>query len=348
MRLGLMLGYSGSKASVPTELVIAAESLGYSTVWTAEAWGSDAVTPAAWILAKTKTIKAGTAIMQMSARTPAMTAMTAMTLDHLSEGRFIVGIGASGPQVVEGWYGQPYGKPIQRTKEYVSILKNIFSRKESLVHEGEHYQIPYRGDGAMGQGKPLKSIIHGTSSIPIYTGVATEKGVATAAEIADGCILVWMNPKKNDLWSSSLVKGFALSKNKNKSLDNFDLATVIRVSMGNDIDACRMKIKNTFALYIGGMGSRQKNFYNDYAKKLGYEEEARLIQDLFLSGEKEKAAQLVPDKLVDETSLVGSKKHVEEQLENWRQACSQHKIGSLIFSVSSRRELEFISNILLN
>lgn len=347
MKIGVMLGYSGSKASVPTELVLAAESLGYSSVWTAEAWGSDAVTPAAWILAKTNTIKAGTAIMQMSARTPAMTAMTAMTLNHLSEGRFIVGIGASGPQVVEGWYGEPYGKPIQRTKEYVSILKNIFLREQPLVHEGEHYQIPFRGEGAMGQGKPLKSILHRSSSIPIYTGVATEKGVATAAEIADGCILVWMDPKKTSLWSRSLNKGFALSMHKKKSLDNFDLATVIRVSMGDDMNACRMKIKNTFALYIGGMGSRQKNFYNDYAQRLGYVEEAKVIQDLFLSGEKDKAAQIVPDSLVDETSLVGPKKHVAAQLENWQQAYSEQKLGSLIFNVSSIDELKFISNILL-
>ncbi|MEC8148366.1 MAG: LLM class F420-dependent oxidoreductase [Pseudomonadota bacterium] len=347
MKLGVMLGYSGSRASAPTELVVAAEHMGYSSAWTAEAWGSDAVTPAAWILAKTKTIKAGTAIMQMSARTPAMTAMTAMTLDHLSGGRFIVGIGASGPQVVEGWYGQPYGKPILRTKEYVSILKKIFSRERPLVHKGEHYQIPNNGCGTTGQGKPLKSILHGSPTIPIYTGVATEKGVSTAAEIADGCILVWMDPKKISLWLSALNDGFHRSVDQNKSLANFDLATIIRVSMGDDIDACRMKIKNTLALYIGGMGSRQKNFYNEYAQKLGYAEEARLIQDLFLSGQKDKAAHAVPDKLVDETSLVGPKKHVAAQLENWQQVCSDQKIGSLIINTNSIDELEFISNILL-
>lgn len=347
MKLGVMLGYSGSRASIPMELVLAAESLGYWSVWTAEAWGSDAVTPAAWVLANTKTIKAGTAIMQMSARTPAMTAMTAMTLDHLSEGRFIVGIGASGPQVIEGWYGQPYGKPIQRTREYISIIREIFQRKNSLKHDGELYQIPFYGEGSTGQGKSLKSIIHGNPEIPIYTGVATDKGVSTAAEVADGCILVWMDPKKTDIWQPALQSGFRKCQNNNKSLSNFDLATIIRVSMGSDLEKCRLKIKNTFALYIGGMGSRQKNFYNNYAKRLGFEDEADKIQNLYLSGKKEEAAHLVPDQLVDQTSLVGPSSHIERQLELWKKAYLEGRIGSLIFSANNISELELISRRLL-
>ena len=346
MKLGLMVGYSGPKVSIPMDLVLEAERLGFDSVWTAEAWGSDAVTPVAWMLAQTSKIKAGTAIMQMSARTPSMTAMTAMTLDHLSGGRFMVGIGPSGPQVIEGWYGGAYGKPLTRTKEYISIMKKIFARKEPLMHSGEHYQIPFNGAGATGLGKPLKSIVHGNPDIPVYTGVATEKGVEVAAEYADGCFLVWMNPNRFDLWEPSLKRGNSRRESP-KSMKEFDFAPFVRMSMGEDIDKCRMGIKHGLALYIGGMGAREKNFYNDYTKRLGYEEEAKQIQDLYLSGKKNEAAAAVPDSYVDETSLVGPAGHIKEQLSEWKSASDRGEIGTIVLSASSKEELQLVAETLL-
>ena len=346
MKLGLMVGYSGPKVKIPMELVLEAEQLGFDSVWTAEAWGSDAVTPVAWMLAQTTKIKAGTAIMQMSARTPSMTAMTAMTLDHLSNGRFMVGIGPSGPQVIEGWYGDAYGKPLTRTKEYISIMKKIFERKEALMHSGEHYQIPFNGDGSTGLGKPLKSIVHGNPDIPVYTGVATKKGVEVAAEYADGCFLVWTNPNRFDLWEPSLERGFS-KRSDGKSMKNFDFAPFVRMCMGEDIDKCRMQIKHGLALYVGGMGAREKNFYNDYTKRLGYENEAKLIQDLYLSGKKNEAAAAVPDSYVDETSLVGPAGHIKEQLSEWRSASKRGEIGTIVLSASSKEELRLVAETLL-
>ena len=346
MKLGLMVGYSGPKVKIPMELVLEAEQLGFDSVWTAEAWGSDAVTPVAWMLAQTTKIKAGTAIMQMSARTPSMTAMTAMTLDHLSNGRFMVGIGPSGPQVIEGWYGDAYGKPLTRTKEYISIMKKIFERKEALMHSGQHYQIPFNGNGSTGLGKPLKSIVHGNPDIPVYTGVATKKGVEVAAEYADGCFLVWTNPNRFDLWEPSLERGFS-KRSDGKSMKNFDFAPFVRMCMGEDIDKCRMQIKHGLALYVGGMGAREKNFYNDYTKRLGYENEAKLIQDLYLSGKKDEAAAAVPDSYVDETSLVGPAGHIKEQLSEWRSASKRGEIGTIVLSASSKEELRLVAETLL-
>ena len=346
MKLGLMVGYSGPKVKIPMELVLEAEQLGFDSVWTAEAWGSDAVTPVAWMLAQTTKIKAGTAIMQMSARTPSMTAMTAMTLDHLSDGRFMVGIGPSGPQVIEGWYGDAYGKPLTRTKEYISIMKKIFERKEALMHSGQHYQIPFNGNGSTGLGKPLKSIVHGNPDIPVYTGVATKKGVEVAAEYADGCFLVWTNPNRFDLWEPSLERGFS-KRSDGKSMKNFDFAPFVRMCMGEDIDKCRMQIKHGLALYVGGMGAREKNFYNDYTKRLGYENEAKLIQDLYLSGKKDEAAAAVPDSYVDETSLVGPAGHIKEQLSEWRSASKRGEIGTIVLSASSKEELRLVAETLL-
>ena len=346
MKLGLMVGYSGPKVKIPMDMVLEAEQLGFDSVWTAEAWGSDAVTPVAWMLAQTTRIKAGTAIMQMSARTPSMTAMTAMTLDHLSGGRFMVGIGPSGPQVIEGWYGDAYGKPLTRTKEYISIMKKIFERKEPLMHSGEHYQIPFNGTGSTGLGKPLKSIVHGNPDIPVYTGVATKKGVEVAAEHADGCFLVWTNPNRFDLWEPSLERGFS-KRSDGKSIKNFDFAPFVRMCMGEDIDKCRMQIKHGLALYVGGMGAREKNFYNDYTKRLGYENEAKLIQDLYLSGKKNEAAAAVPDSYVDETSLVGPAEHIKEQLSEWRSASKRGEIGTIVLSANSKEELRLVAENLL-
>ena len=346
MKLGLVFGYSGAKVQIPMDLILEAEKIGYESVWSAEAWGSDAVTPIAWILAQTSRIKAGTAIMQMAARTPSMTAMTAMTLDQLSGGRFLLGIGPSGPQVAEGWYGQAYGKPLTRTKEYISIIRKILAREKSLTHEGEHYQIPFVGKGSTGLGKPLKSILHGNPKLPIYTGVVTEKGAQTAAEVADGAFLVWANPDKFDLFQPALERGFSKS-NDERSMENFDFAPFVRMVMGDDIDACRREIKSQFALYVGGMGAREKNFYNDYAKRLGYVDAAQEIQDLFLTGQKQQACDAVPDELIDDCCLVGPAEHIKEQLSRWKSAGSRGEIGTMVISATKPEELRLVAEELL-
>jgi F420-dependent oxidoreductase-like protein len=275
------------------------------------------VSPLAWIAAKTSKIRLGTAIMQMPARSPAMTAMTAMSLDGLSGGRFILGLGPSGPQVVEGWHGVAYGKPLTRTREYVSIVRQILRREAPLEHKGEHYQIPYAGAGASGLGKPLKSILHGRPELEIYTASIGPAGVACSAEVADGLIPVWMNPERFDLLEPHLEKGFAKAGG-GKSLADFDVAPFVTCVMGDDVEKCRMPVKGMLALYIGGMGARGKNFYNDYAKRLGYEEAAEKIQDLFLDGKKGEALAAVPDQLVDEIALLGPKERIVERLEAWK------------------------------
>jgi len=317
MRLGLVSGYSGSQMGLPMDLILAAESAGFDSVWTAEAYGSDAIVPLAWIAALTRKIKLGTGIVQMPARTPVMTAMTAMTLDALSGGRFILGIGPSGPQVVEGWHGVAYGKPLQRTREYIEIVRKVLAREVPVEHHGKEFQIPYTGPGATGLGKPLKSILHGRKDMQIYTASISPKGIALAAEIADGVIPVWMNPERWDLYAGPIKEGFAKAGG-NRSMENFDVAPFVNCVMGPDVEKCRMAVKGMLALYIGGMGARSKNFYNDYARRLGYEDEAGKIQDLYLTGKKGEAMALVPDKLVDEVALVGPKERIADRLKTWK------------------------------
>jgi len=320
MRLGLTAGYSGSQMSVNLDLIQEAERLGFDSVWTAEAYGSDAIAPLSWIGARTSRIRLGTAIMQMPARTPAMTAMTAMTLDALSGGRFLLGLGPSGPQVVEGWHGVAYGKPLTRTREYVAIVRQILAREAPLEFKGEIYQIPYTGPGASGLGKPLKSILHGRKDLPIYTASISPNGVTCSAEVADGLLPVWMSPERFDLFLPDLEKGFAKARaqGRQKSLANFDVAPFVTCVLGDDLEKCRMPVKGMLALYIGGMGARGKNFYNDYARRLGYEAEAVKIQDLYLAGKKAEAMAAVPDRLVDETALVGPKERIRDRIQAWK------------------------------
>jgi F420-dependent oxidoreductase-like protein len=317
MRLGLTAGYSGSTLSVNLPLVKEAEGLGFHSVWTAEAYGSDAITPLCWIGANTTKIKLGTAIIQMPARTPAMAAMTAMSLDHLSGGRFILGLGPSGPQVVEGWHGVAYGKPLTRTREYIAIVRKILAREVPVEFKGEHYQIPYTGSDATGLGKPLKSILHGRKDLPIYTASIGAKGIETSAEVADGLIPVWMNPERMDLLTPHLEAGFKKAAS-GKRREDFAIAPFVTCVVGDDLERCRMPVKGMLALYVGGMGARNKNFYNDYAKRLGYEAEAAKIQDLFLDGKKAEAMAAVPDKLVDEIALLGTKERIQERLGAWK------------------------------
>jgi len=317
MRLGLVTGYSGPKMQQTLDVILEAERLGFDSVWTGEAWGSDVISFLAFVGARTSRIKLGAGILQMQARTPAMAAMSAMTLDGLSNGRFIIGLGPSNPQVIEGWHGVPYGKPLQRYREYIAILRKILTRKERLQFDGQEYQIPYNGPDASGLGKPLKSILHGRPDMKIYTASIGPKGIALAAEIADGLLPVWMSPDWCDhYYRPHLEAGFAQAGG-GKSLENFDLAPYVTCVMGDDLDQCRAPVKASLALYIGGMGARSKNFYNSYVRNFGYEDLATMLQDLYLSGRKAEAQAAVPDELVDAVALVGPKERIGEQLTRW-------------------------------
>lgn len=344
IKLGLMLGYSGKKIEIPMEMVKQAEALGYDSVWTSEAYGSDAVTVASWILAQTEKIKVGTCIMQMPARTPAMAAMTAMTLSQLSNDRFIVGLGASGPQVVEGWHGVPYGKPITRTREYIQIMRKIMEREGPVEFDGEMYQLPTKAAGSTGLGKPLKSIMQGEPDIPIYTASVTPAGLACAAQVADGVFPIWMNPDNFSPLQPHLEKGFAKA-GKGKSLKGFDIAPGVAVIMGDDVDACRQPIKQHMSLYIGGMGAKGKNFYTTYATAMGYGDEAIKIQDLFLAGDKEAAAAAVPDALVDEVALVGSESRIRERAQAWKAAGEKGQVGTMMMHIYQPELLPIMADI---
>ena len=346
MKLGYMAGYSPAQVELPMEQIIEAERLGFDSVWTSEAYGSDALTPAAWVLAKTSRIRVGTAIVQMPARTPTCTAMSAMTLSEMSGGRFILGIGPSGPGVIEGWYGVAYGRPLTRTREYIEILRQVFARQAPLEHEGHHYQIPYKGTDAKGVGKPMKSILHSNYPIPIYTAAITPAGLECAGEIANGVFPIWMNPERFDLIGPYIEKGMTQSK-ENKSLADFDVAPLVNVVMGDDLDACRARVKSHLALYIGGMGPRGHNFYNDYASRMGYEAEAKTIQDLYLGGKKTAAVDAVPDQLVDDCALVGPAERIRERLGAWKEAGRQGHVGSLLVGGASVEALRVLAEELL-
>ena len=318
MRLGLGVGYSGGTVKLDSALVKDAERLGYDSVWTAEAYGSDAVTPLAFLAAVTHRIRLGTGILQLAARTPAMTAMTAMTLDHLSGGRLLLGLGVSGPQVVEGWHGQPFGRPLGRTREYVEIVRAILARRGPLVHHGVHYRIPYDGPDATGLGKPLRSILHGRPGLPIYLAAIGPRNVALAAEVADGWLPIFFSPTRAALFRPALDEGRA--RRAPERSPAFDVAPMVVVAMGPDVAACRARVKPRLALYVGGMGARGRNFYFDLACRYGYEEAATRVQDLYLAGRREEAALAVPDGLVDEVALCGPRDRLKERLALWRDA----------------------------
>jgi len=314
MRLALNLNYSGASMALDMAKILEAERLGYDSVWSAEAYGSDAVTPAAWIAARTERIHVGTAIMQIPARTPAMTAMTAMTLDALSGGRFRLGLGVSGSQVAEGWHGQAFGKPLRRTREYVEIVRAILRREKALEFRGEYYQIPYAGADATGLGKPLRSILHGREDLPIYLAAVGPRNVALAAEIADGWIPVFFSARRMSMFREWLDEGFRAG---GRAPRDFDVMPMVPVVVGDDLDACRAAVKPRLALYVGGMGARGRNFYNDIARRYGYEDAAKRIQDLYLDGRKDEAAGAVPDALVDEVALCGPRERIRQQVAEW-------------------------------
>ena len=346
MKLGFLLGYSGKQINIPMDLIKHAESLGFDSVWTAEAYGNDAVTAASWVLSQTDKIRVGTAIMQMPARTPAMTAMTAMSLDQLSGGRFIAGLGASGPQVVEGWHGVPYGKPVTRTREYIKIMRAIMAREGPVEFDGNMYQMPNKGEGTTGLGKPLKSILEGNPNIPIYTASITPAGLRCAGEVADGVFPVWMDPNKYSVIGDSIQQGFDKAGN-GKSLKDFDVAPFVSVAMNDDLDAAYDSLRPWLALYIGGMGAKGKNFYTDYATRLGYGDEANQIQELYLSGKKQEAEAKVPNQLLDEVALVGPRERIIERLSTWKEAGKRGEVGTMLLGVHDTAVLELFAKDML-
>jgi len=334
MRLGLLLRYAGEAGGPQLEPVLEAERLGYTSVWAGESYGTDAVTPIAWVLARTNRIKAGTGIMQIPARTPACAAMTAATLQAMSNNRFLLGIGPSGPQVIEGWHGVAYGKPLTRTKEYIEIVRKVFAREAPLQHRGEHYQIPYAGPDASGLGKPLKSILHANPDLPIYTAAISPAGLRTAGEVADGVLPFLMSPEHAGLVTEPVLEG-RLAAGKGRTLTGFDIAPFVPVAMGKDLQACRDAIKPQMALYIGGMGARGKNFYNDYVTRMGYEAAAAKIQDAYLAGRRDEAVAAVPDSFIDETALVGPPERIKDRLQAWKESSKDGKVGTMLLGGAS-------------
>ncbi len=335
MKLGLQLGYW--QAQPPKDFVALAqeaERLGYDSVWTAEAWGSDAFTPLAWIAAHTRTLKLGTGIVQISARTPASCAMHALTLDHLSGGRLILGLGVSGPQVVEGWYGMPFAKPLTRTREYVNIVRQVLKREAPVSFRGEFYRLPYDGPGSWGLGKPLRSIVHPLrADLPIYLGAEGPKNVALAAEIADGWLPLYYSPLRPEVYADSL----------RAAKPGFEIVQGVSVHVTNDIAAGLLPVKAMLGFYIGGMGARQRNFHMELMSRMGFEAEAKRIQDLFYEGKRDEAIATVPDKFADEISLVGPLERIKEHLELWKQT----PVTTLIVGTRDPKLLRTVAELVL-
>jgi F420-dependent oxidoreductase-like protein len=332
MKYGLALGYSGAKPEDQSDLALEAERLGYDSVWTAEAYGSDVFTPLAYIGARTSKIKLGTGIAQISARTPAALAMTAATLDHLSGGRVILGLGVSGPQVVEGWYGVPFGKPLARTREYIDIVKKILRREGPVTNDGEHYPLPLRG--GTGLGKPLKLTVHPLrSDIPIILAAEGPKNVALATEIADGWLPIFYSPYKGPEVFADALKD---------APSGFEIPCVVTVNVNDSVEDALMMVKFFLAFYIGGMGAPEQNFHLNVMSRMGFEEETRIVQKLFLSGDREAAVKAVPDRLADDISLCGPVGRIKERLEAWVKS----PVTQLIVGSQDPQALRLIADLL--
>ena len=340
MKLGLNLGFLTSANPDPVPLAIEAERLGYDSVWVAEAWGSDAVSLLAWVGASTTRIGLGTAILQIPSRTPALTAMTAATLDRLSGGRLLLGLGVSGPQVVEGWHGVPYGKPLSRTRETIEIIRRVLAREEPLSYHGETYSVPL--DSGTGLGKPLKLMMAPLRrSVPIYVAAIGPKNIALAAEIADGWLPIFYSPFHADVFQESLDAGFS-RRSEDRGISSFDVAAGVSVALGPDLDACFDALKPSLALYIGGMGAKGKNFYNDLACRYGYEKQAASIQDLYLGGRKREAIAAVPNELVDQVALCGPKERIADRIEVWKAA----GVSTLVCGLTDASALPVLAEVL--
>ncbi len=311
MSLGLQLGYwSAQPPENFLELAIEAENLGFDSVWTAESWGSDAFSPLAYIAGHTSRIRLGTAVVQLSARTPAATAMAALTIDHLSNGRLTLGLGVSGPQVVEGWYGQPFSKPLARTREYIDIIRQILRREEPVSNPGPHYPLPFSGEGAWGLGKSLRSITHPLrADLPIFMGAEGPKNVALAAEIADGWLPLYYSPFRQEVYAESL----------GELKPGFEIAQFVMCNISDDLEQALMPVKMMLSFYIGGMGAKKRNFHTELMGRMGFEAEANQIQDLFMEGKRAEAIAAVPDQFADEVSLCGPRDRVKERLQAWEE-----------------------------
>ena len=346
MRLRLGLTTGGADGPALIALVREAERLGFDSTWCGESYGVDAVTRLAWLGGQTTRIRLGSSILQVPARSPALTAMTAMTLDALTGGRFILGLGPSGPQVVEGWYGVPYGKPLTRLRECIAIVRAVLAREAPLTYLGEHYQIPYMGAGATGLGKPLKCIQHGRRDMQIYTAAVSPAGLACAGEVGDGVLPLLMDPERDDLIEPHVRAGMQRA-GRPVDFEKFDIAPFVPIHIGDDIKACRQPVKDWLALYVGGMGARGKNFYNDYAVRLGYAAEAAAIQDLYLAGKKAEAAAAVPDRLVDAVALVGSPARIRDRLQVWKAAGQRGSVGTMILAKADIAGLRLVAESVL-
>ncbi len=319
LKLGLNVGYwAGGPPPGAAESVLEAERLGFDSVWTSEAYGSDALLPLAWWGSATERIKLGTAIVQISARTPAATAMAAMTLDHLSQGRLILGLGVSGPQVVEGWYGQPFAKPLARTREYIGILRDIWARQGPVTSEGPHYRLPIE-DGT-GLGKPLKSSIHPLrEDIPIYLAAEGPKNIGLAGELCDGWLALFYSPHHDDFYRDALAAGLA-RPGARRTKDDFEVAATVPLIVTDDIEAAADALRPMYALYFGGMGAKSANFHANVAIRMGYEDDVARIQELYFSGKKQEAAAAVPTKLLEQLTLIGPKEKIRQDLDAWRES----------------------------
>ena len=346
MKLGLQLGYW--QASMPTHheaLVQAADESGFDAIFTAEAWGSDAFTPLAWWGRETRNVRLGTSIVQMSGRAPTSIAMHALTLDHLSGGRLVLGMGVSGPQVVEGWYGQPFAKPLARTREVVDIIRQVLRREGPVTNDGPHYPLPFRGEGSLGLGKPLKPITHPLrADIPIWLGAEGPKNVAQTAEIADGWIPIFYTPNSSGMYQEWLAEGFA-RPGARRTRETFEIAATCHLQIVADEAEKRAAVdamKPFAALYMGGMGAQEMNFHNQVFIRMGYEELAQEVQQLFLSGEKEKAASLIPDALIEDMHIIGTPGEVKEKVAEWEST----GVTTLMVSLHTPDEVRRVAELL--
>jgi len=346
MKLGLQLGYWGAQPPQGVgELVAAAEESGFDAIFTAEAWGSDAFTPLAWWGRETSRVKLGTSIVQMSGRTPTSIAMHLMTLDHLSNGRVILGMGVSGPQVVEGWYGQPFGKPLARTREVVDIIRKVLAREDKVTNDGPHYPLPFRGENSVGLGKPLKPIVHPLrADVPIWLGAEGPKNVAQTAEIADGWIPIFYTPKSAGMYQPWLDEGFARPGARRTRAD-FEIAATCHLQVVRNAEEKQFvldAIKPSVSLYMGGMGAQEANFHNQVFVRMGYADLAAEVQRLYLSGEKDKATALIPDELVDDMHIVGTPSEVKERVAEWEET----GVTTLLLSSRSADEVRSVAELL--
>lgn len=336
LRFGVMFGYW--QAQPPphfVEVAQAAESMGFDSAWTAEAWGSDAFTPLAWIGAQTTRLRLGTSIVQISARTPASTAMHALTLDHLTQGRLMLGLGVSGPQVVEGWYGRPFSKPLSRTREYVDIIRQVMRREQPVANAGPHYPLPYGGEGSWGMGKPLKPITHPLrADLPIYLGAEGPKNVALAAEICDGWIPLWYTPYREEVYADSLID----------APEDFDIVQGVTVNVTDDLESAFDALRPMLGFYVGGMGAKDRNFHKELMARMGYPDEAQQIQDHFLAGRRAEAIAAVPNAFIDEIALIGPRERIRDRLQAWKES----RVTTMLLHAHDSETLKKMADVILD